>query len=224
VLWGYDASMPVYRRMLDLIGVVASPFLNDFDQARIQAKIWHVPVLRTGVISGMGAPFHVAPLYHPRLLSLLHNHLALNLSLPREGRMLLIRRSSSSNQGFVRHAYDNRSHIPRELTNAREFLSLHPDVYSFDPKEYSLKETQTLMSEASVLAGVHGAGFINMLYCPTSTRIVEMHPGSIRVFFHAMAVELNLPYFPLILKEASFHSPITISAREMLDLYECMSQ
>ncbi len=64
-------------------------------------------------------------------------------------------------------------------------------------EKLTFKEQRLLMMESKVLLSSHGAGFTNMLYLPSGSTVIELHPDTERYnscFYH-LASALGLDYY-----------------------------
>ncbi len=63
-------------------------------------------------------------------------------------------------------------------------------------EELTFPEQVSLMSEASVIIGLHGAGLANMIFCPERTHVVEIvDPGRLNPHYYALSSCLDLCYW-----------------------------
>lgn len=67
-------------------------------------------------------------------------------------------------------------HKGRFLINENEFLSDHPDYESLDFAKLSIKDQISLMGNTQKFAGLHGAGFANVLFMPDGGHVLELIP------------------------------------------------
>ncbi len=105
-------------------------------------------------------------------------------------------------ENFKRKVYISRKNaITRRMINESSFIHLLAK-YSIEYhclESFSLSEKINLLSNTSLLIGVHGAGLTNMLFLPDQASVIEirMLGDSHNNSYFAMASALKFPYYYL---------------------------
>ena len=63
--------------------------------------------------------------------------------------------------------------------------------------EYSFIDQVAIFHNANQIAGLHGAGFANIIFCKKGTKVIEMRPDSAGDLFKNLAINNNLNYFDI---------------------------
>jgi capsular polysaccharide biosynthesis protein len=85
----------------------------------------------------------------------------------------------------------------RRIANEAELMPVlkHHGFEMIEPEAMSFEEQVRIFSAAAVVAGPHGAGFTNMLWCARGTRVLEIfEPGSVRRCYWSLAQALGHAY------------------------------
>lgn len=111
-----------------------------------------------------------------------------------------------------RRIYISRSKAPvRKILNEHEILPILLQ-YGFEIyhcENLSFKEQVRLLSEASILTGPHGAGFVNMMFMQEGAKVLEIHPRDEKVnaCYYSMASAFDHSYFYMLAETASSTLP-----------------
>lgn len=97
------------------------------------------------------------------------------------GRRLYLSRSAAARRKVV-----NEAQVEAFLA-ARGFETVRAE-------EMSLTEVAALMSHASVVAGPHGAGLANVVFCPEQCRVVELFSHHISPEYWLLCARMGLDY------------------------------
>jgi len=112
----------------------------------------------------------------------------------------------------VRRIYVSRNKAPvRQISNEAEILPIL-SRYGFEIvhcENLSFSEQVKLFSEASIITGPHGAGFVNMMFMHEGATVLEIHPRDqkINTCYFSMASAFNHSYFYMLAETASTTTP-----------------
>ncbi len=112
----------------------------------------------------------------------------------------------------ARRIYVSRSKAPvRQIANEAEILPIL-SRHGFEIvhcENLSFSEQVKLFSEASIITGPHGAGFVNMMFMAESATVFEIHPRDqkINTCYFSMASAFNHSYFYMLADTASTTTP-----------------
>lgn len=124
----------------------------------------------------------------------------------------LYREYFGASTSLGRRIYISRSKAPvRKILNESEILPVL-SRYGFEIfhcENLSFKQQVKLLSEASILTGPHGAGFVNMMFMAEGATVLEIHPKDqkINTCYFSMASAFNHSYFYML---ADTTSPSTL--------------
>ena len=94
-----------------------------------------------------------------------------------------------------RDAKDHKIKNEEEVIGRLEKLGFKAITMS----DYTLAARSELFAEAEILISIHGAGLISMLFCPPSTKVLEIFTESyIDPFFTEMALQLGVDHHYII--------------------------
>ena len=93
----------------------------------------------------------------------------------------------------------NQSISQRELLNEDKILKIFKKKkYNFiDLENYNFLEQVSFFKNANKIAGVHGAGFANIVFCKRNTKIIEFKTRGTGDLYKNIAIMNNLKYFGL---------------------------
>jgi hypothetical protein len=100
--------------------------------------------------------------------------------------------------------YLTRENSGRNLSNIKEFENLI-DRYGFEPIDCSYQyNLPTIMSEASVVIGAHGAAMANCVFCSPESILIDLMPEFYsKTYFSSLAQGVGMQYIGVICKENS---------------------
>ena len=101
-----------------------------------------------------------------------------------------------------RRVYLNRGKVGhRRVTNEADVINLLGQ-YGFESialETLSFADQVTLITEAAVVIGPHGAGLTNIAFCNEGTKVIEfLYPSAVNVMYWTICNELNLDYYYLL--------------------------
>ncbi len=94
------------------------------------------------------------------------------------------------------------------------------------PEKLTVVEQAQLFSSASVIAGVHGAGFANIVYCSPGTKIIEFYGAHIAPCYWLISALAGYDYYQHPCEVAADHNKnkhaagLLLPLNEVLDLLE----
>ena len=90
----------------------------------------------------------------------------------------------------------------------------------------TLADTARYFSTAAVLTGSHGGAFLNAIFCPVGTPVVEIGytgqaPMAYPSYYHTMSRRLGLPFW-VVLGSGGYDRPVTAPVGEVAALIEAL--
>ncbi len=104
-------------------------------------------------------------------------------------RKIYIDRSDSINSKYGERIIKNEEEI-KELLKKKDF-------YSFTLSNLSFKDQINLFYNCSVVIGLHGAGFSNLIFCKKGTKIIELRNYKKTMQYENLSKKCNLNYLSL---------------------------
>ena len=112
--------------------------------------------------------------------------------------------------------------IGRKKTTTRKILNNNEVINLFKEKgfkvlyleEYSIREQAYLFYNAKVIAGLHGAGFTNLIFCKEGTKVIELQNLVNVTTYFTISIQLGLDYnciFPNEYKYENIKDPYSDS-------------
>jgi hypothetical protein len=98
----------------------------------------------------------------------------------------------------------------RDMKNEREFVDLlrknfGNNVVTFIAEKSTLASTLSVFSHASVMVGVHGGAFSNLIFCGEGTKVLELMPEDHpKMFYYHLSTALKLDYHLMLVKGTFF--------------------
>lgn len=124
----------------------------------------------------------------------------------------LYRRYYGTSQPKGRRIYVSRSKAPvRNVLNEEEIRPVL-SRFSFEIihcENLSFSEQVKLFSDSAIVAGPHGAGFVNTMFMPEGSKVLEIHPADTKVnnCYFTMASAFHHSYFYMLANTASSTLP-----------------
>lgn len=124
----------------------------------------------------------------------------------------LYRRYYGTPQSKGRRIYVSRSKAPvRNILNETEIKPVL-SRFGFEIvhcENLSFSEQVRLFSDSAIIAGPHGAGFVNTMFMPEGSKILEIHPADTKVnnCYFTMASAFHHSYFYMLADTASTITP-----------------
>lgn len=84
------------------------------------------------------------------------------------------------------------------------------------PEAVGVRAQAELFSQASVVAGVHGAGFTNLLYCAPGTKVIEFYGAHFAPCYRAISALAGLDYYNADFSNTNAESSASESASDAL--------
>jgi len=104
-------------------------------------------------------------------------------------RKIYIDRSDSINSAYGQRIIKNEEEI-KNLLKKKGF-------YNFRLSDLSFKDQVNLFYNCSVIIGLHGAGFANLVFCKSGVKIVELRNNKKTAIFENLSKKCNLNYLSL---------------------------
>lgn len=124
----------------------------------------------------------------------------------------IYRRYYGTSSPIGRRIYISRSKAPvRKVLNEDQILPVLRQ-HGFEVvhcENLSFSEQVKLFSEASMIAGPHGAGFVNMMFTHPGAKLLEIHPRDTKInnCYFSMASAFEHPYFYMLSDTSSKDLP-----------------
>ena len=80
-----------------------------------------------------------------------------------------------------------------------------------------LREQVNLFNNADCIAGLHGAGFANIIFCRSGTKVIEFRNSSTGRMFENLAKKNNLKYKSIIIGEKNLVKSKKIIEKDIND-------
>jgi hypothetical protein len=88
-------------------------------------------------------------------------------------------------------------------------------LYEFQGERHNLQATKDLFSRARAVIGPHGGAFCNLLFAPSSTKVVEFLPArNPTQFYYSLTSCLEMDYWPLPIEGAAHGNDLTVALDE----------
>lgn len=98
-----------------------------------------------------------------------------------------------------RKTYKIDNNLGRSIVNnedVKNFLKKEGFVSIF-LEDYSFKDKVCIFNNAKFIIGLHGAGFVNLVFCKKGTKVIEILSRSTGEEFKTLAISNNLNYHPI---------------------------
>lgn len=175
------------KELLQLWGIDFSKIIApDSENYCLQADELIVPSM---VINKDSGHKHAGNYLHPDIINYLKNKFL----------------SHVSDTIFNKHFFSDKIFISRKgsvrcITNENDlFEKLKPMGFvSYELANMSIIEQIILFAQAKIVVGEHGAGFTNILFCKSGTKIIEVFQGLIDPSFWYLCNVFNFDYQPIL--------------------------
>ena len=120
---------------------------------------------------------------------------------------------------FYKKIFIDRNTKNRRIINNNEFkkILLENGFKIIKLENYSFFNQVKLFNRAKIIAGIHGAGFANIIFCKKNTKIIELSTKSSGDAIKNLAKKCNLKYFRILnnnisnsLKYQNFHINVNV--------------
>lgn len=107
--------------------------------------------------------------------------------------------NNSSNIQVFDKIYIKRKGTSRSIINNKEVESIFKkfgfEIISFE--DYTIFEQARLVNNAQIIAGLHGAGFTNLIFSKPNLTLIELQNHAVVPSYYFMSYQLSLKYYPI---------------------------